>query len=65
MTLKLGKYNRVSKFYQDVSSYNPGLTLNYFTPRSNLITKLLFGKLYSVFFLFILLTSAVFVFKVG
>ena len=38
MTLKLSKKHRVWEYYQSCSNYDPGLTLTYFTPRSNLVT---------------------------
>ena len=38
MTLKLVMYYCVCEYYQDCSNYLPGLTLTYFTPRSNLVT---------------------------
>ena len=37
MTLKLGIQNRVLEYYQDCSNDDPGLTLTYFTARSNLV----------------------------
>ena len=37
MTLKLGMQHRVLKYYQIPSKDNPGLTLTYFTTRSNLV----------------------------
>ena len=37
MTLKLGMQHRVLKYYQIYSSDDPGLTLTYFTARSNLV----------------------------
>ena len=37
MTLKLGKQHRVLKYYQIPSNDDPGLTLTYFTARSNLV----------------------------
>ena len=37
MTLKLGMQHRVLKYYQDNSNDDPGLTLTYFTARSNLV----------------------------
>ena len=37
MTLKLGMLYRVLKYYQVRSNYDPGLTLTYFTARSNLV----------------------------
>ena len=36
MTLKLGMWHCLFKYYQDCSNYDPGLTLTYFTPGSNL-----------------------------
>ena len=38
MTLKLGMWHCLCKYYQDCSNYDPGLNLTHFTPRSNLIT---------------------------
>ena len=38
MTLKLSMKHCLCKYYQHCSNYDPGLTLTYFTPRSNLIT---------------------------
>ena len=38
MTLKLGIWHCLCKYYQDYSNYDPGLNLSHFTPRSNLIT---------------------------
>ena len=35
--LKLGIHNRVLKYYQICSNDDPGLTLTYFTARSNLL----------------------------
>ena len=37
MTLKLGMQHWVLKYYQVCSNYDPGLTLTYFTARSNLV----------------------------
>ena len=37
MTLKLGKQHRVLEYYQVYSNDDPGLTLTYFTVRSNLL----------------------------
>ena len=37
MTLKLGMQHRVLKYYQVCSNDGPGLTLTYFTARSNLV----------------------------
>ena len=37
MTLKLGMHHRVLKCYQVYSNNDPGLTLPYFTTRSNLV----------------------------
>ena len=37
MTLKLGMQHWVLKFYQLFSNDDPGMTLNYFTARSNLV----------------------------
>ena len=37
MTLKLGMYYRVLKYYQVYSNDDPELTLTYFTARSNLV----------------------------
>ena len=37
MTLKLGMQHRVLKYYQVYSNDDPGLTLTYFTTRSNLV----------------------------
>ena len=37
MTLKLGMQHRVFKYYQIYSNDNPGLTMTYFTARSNLV----------------------------
>ena len=36
MTLKLSIQHCVWEYYQSCSNYDPGLTLTYFTPRSNL-----------------------------
>ena len=38
MTLKLGMQHQVLKYYQVCSNDDPGLTLIYFTARSNLVT---------------------------
>ena len=38
MTLKLGMWNFLCECYQDCSNYDPGLTVIYFTLRSNLVT---------------------------
>ena len=37
MTLKLGMQHRVHEYYQVCSNDDPGLTLTYFTARSNLL----------------------------
>ena len=37
MTLKLGMQHRVHKYYQVCPNDDPGLTLTYFTARSNLV----------------------------
>ena len=37
LTLKLGMQHRVLKYYQIYSNDDPGLTLTYFTARSNLV----------------------------
>ena len=37
MILKLGMHHRVLKYYQVCSNDDPGLTLTYFTARSNMI----------------------------
>ena len=37
MTLKIGMQHWVLKYYQVYSNDDPGLTLTYFTPRSNLV----------------------------
>ena len=37
MTLKLGMQHRVLEYYQVYSNNDPGLTLTYFTARSNLV----------------------------
>ena len=37
MALKLGVHNRVLEYYQVCSNYDPGLTLTYFTARSNIV----------------------------
>ena len=37
LTLKLGMQHRVLEYYQDYSYDDPGLTLTYFTSRSNLV----------------------------
>ena len=37
MTLKLGIQHQVLKYYQVCSNDDPGLTLTYFTARSNLV----------------------------
>ena len=37
MTLKLGMRHRVLEYYQICSNYDVGLTLTYFTARSNLV----------------------------
>ena len=37
MTLKLGMQHRVLEYYQVYSNDDPGLTLTYFTARSNLV----------------------------
>ena len=38
MTLNLGIHHRVLEYYQVCSSDDPGLTLTFFTARSNLVT---------------------------
>ena len=37
MSLKLGMQHRVHEYYQVYSNDDPGLTLTYFTARSNLV----------------------------
>ena len=37
MALKLGVHHRVLEYYQVCSNYDPGLTLTYFTARSNIV----------------------------
>ena len=37
MTLKLNMHHRVLKYYQVCSNNDPGMTLTYFTARSNLV----------------------------
>ena len=37
MTLKLGMQHQVLEYYQICSNDNPGLTVTYFTARSNLV----------------------------
>ena len=37
MTLKLGMQHRMLEYYQVCSNDDPGLTLTYFTARSNLV----------------------------
>ena len=37
MTLKLGMQHRVLEYYRGCSNDDPGLTLSYFTARSNLV----------------------------
>ena len=37
MTLKLSMHHRVLEYYQICSNNDPGLTLTYFTARSNLV----------------------------
>ena len=37
MTLKFGMQHRVLEYYQVCSNYDPGMTLIYFTARSNLV----------------------------
>ena len=37
MNLKHGMQHRVLEYYQVYSNYTPGLTLTYFTARSNLV----------------------------
>ena len=37
MTLNLGMHHRVLEYYQVRSNDDPGLTLTYFTARSNLV----------------------------
>ena len=37
MTLKLDMYHRVLEYYQVCSNDDPGLTLTYFTTRSNMV----------------------------
>ena len=38
MILKLGMLHCLCEYYQGCSDYDPGLTLTYFTSRSNLVT---------------------------
>ena len=44
MTMKLGMQHCVHEFYRVCSNDDPGLTLTYFTARSNLVFMLLYGK---------------------
>ena len=44
MTLNIGMQHRVLKYYQVCSDDDPGLTLVYFTVRSNWSVMLLYGK---------------------
>ena len=44
MNLKLGRQHRVFEYYQVCSNDAPGLTLTYFTARSNWSPVLLYGK---------------------
>ena len=44
MILKLGMQHRGLKLYKVYISSDPGLTLSYFTVRSNLALMLLYGK---------------------
>ena len=37
MTLKVGMKHRMLQYYQVYSNHDPGLTLTYFTARSNLV----------------------------
>ena len=39
MTLKLGMWHCLCKYYQGCSNYDAGLTLTYFMSRSNLVTQ--------------------------
>ena len=45
MTLKLGLQHRMFEYYQVCSYDDPGLTLTYFTARSNLVRMFLYGKM--------------------
>ena len=38
MTLELGMKHCHCEYYHDYSNYDNGLTLTYFTPKSNLVT---------------------------
>ena len=42
MTLKLGMQHRVHEYYQVCSNDGPGLTLTYFTARSNLVVQIVY-----------------------
>ena len=44
MILKLGMQHRGLKLYKDYINSDPGLTLAYFTARSNLALMLLYGE---------------------
>ena len=44
MILKLGMQHRALKLYQVYINDDPGLTLTYFTARSNLVTKAFFYR---------------------
>ena len=44
MTLKLSMHHRVLKYYQVCSNDDPGLTLTYFTIRSNMVLYILYGE---------------------
>ena len=44
MTLKLVMMHCLCKYYKGYSNYDPGLTLTYFTPRSNLVTLVFVWK---------------------
>ena len=39
MILKLGMMHCLCEYYQGYSNHDPGLTLTYFTLRSNLVTQ--------------------------
>ena len=63
MTLKLGKQHHEWEYYQDYTNYDAVLTLTYFMPISNLVTKaFVWVKVKTIYFF---KTVAVFGFKIG
>ena len=55
MTLKIGMWHFLCKYYQDCSNYDPGLTLTYFTSKSNLVTWAFVWEKVKIIYLFLFL----------